>query len=495
MINNVYCVAIDLINADKPPASLAFLAGACEITGKTYETLSLNVELLSNLDTENYNQIYSALKLQKLENQQAVLLPLLKRMVDKICDFNPDCVLISVFSYLQAPLAVAFFQQIRASNFQGHVVVGGPGVAHVNLSGKTNGRAWLEQDLIDSYCLGEGDEVLIQYLQGKRHVIGLNSNKALPENWVPQLTDLDQSAIIPSYKKVATSTYKNLENKSAPIFSISTSRGCVRRCTFCDVGVKWPKFRYRSGAHVAKEILKHHLDVGAVHFTIVDSLINGSLKSFRDFNLEMIKLKNQYPALADFSYNGMFIVRDAQSHPDSYFRIMKEAGCESLALGVETGSDRLRTQMDKKFSIADLDHHLEMCQKYKIGNVFMLFVGYPTETREDFEQTLRMLERYQKYLIDNTIIGINHTGVFAMLPDTPVFFQRDDLGIEIHSDMEDLHLSWSNNKNPDLTIKERIMRDLKLRETALALRYPIPYATRYLEYIKNIDQVSDLVPD
>jgi radical SAM superfamily enzyme YgiQ (UPF0313 family) len=243
---------------------------------------------------------------------------------------------------------------------------------------------------------------------------------------------------------------------------------------------------------VAKEVLKHHLDIGALNFTIVDSLINGSLKSFKDFNHEILELKRQFPSLQEFSYNGMFIVRDARSHPEELFKTMRAAGCESLAIGVETGSDRLRFEMDKKFTNDDLDHHLEMCQKYKIRNTFLTFVGYPTETRDDFEQTLNMLDRYQKYLVDDTIIGINHSGPFNMLVHTPVYDQREDLGIEL---MQDNHrtLSWHNKNNPDLTVKERILRDLMFRKKALDLRYPIPYSQRYLEYLKEID--SSFLPE
>jgi radical SAM superfamily enzyme YgiQ (UPF0313 family) len=298
--------------------------------------------------------------------------------------------------------------------------------------------------------------------------------------------------VLPSYKKIELTSYKNLEGKNSAVFSISTSRGCVRSCSFCDVGKTWKKFRFRSGAHIVSEILKHHQEVGAVHFTIVDSLINGSLKSFRDFNLEMVKIKTTYSSLENFSYNGMFIVRDKKSHPEELFAAMSAAGCESLSLGVETGSDRLRFDMNKKFTNDDLDHHLEMCQKYKIKNFFLTFVGYPTETQEDFDQTLLMLERYQKYLIDDTIVGINHSGVFTLLPDTPAYEHRQLIGVEIIDNDASQVLNWINTNNLNLSIKERILRDLEFRKRALELRYPIPYATRYLEYLTKVH--PDFVP-
>jgi len=483
----VTCISVDLINADKPPAALAFLAGACEKIDVDYHAISLNSEFLKNLSADDYNEIYKNIKLNNLSKFEKQIDPIITLVVTKILDFESDHLLISLFSYAQFELAKFFLRKLKQRQYQGKIVAGGPGVGPVEFSEVSNGRRLIQDDLIDYYCLGEGDEILPGYLQGNINQMGLNSKKSLSEIWVPQIDDLENAYLVPSYKKIEAQFYKNLENKIKPIYSISTSRGCVRRCSFCDVAKTWPKFRFRSGQSVANEILKHHLDVGAVNFTLVDSLINGSLKSFRDFNIEMISLKNQYLSLSDFSYNGLFIVRDHKSHTEDLFRMMKDAGCESLAIGVETGSDRLRFEMNKKFTNQDLDHHLEMCQRYGIKNTLLVFVGYPTETEEDFQDTLDMLIRYQKYLIDDTIIGINHHGIFSILPHTPIFDQREFLGIDLEME-QNRAIAWSNRNNPNLTVKKRVLRDLQLRKTALELRYPIPYSQRYLEYLKDLDQ-------
>jgi anaerobic magnesium-protoporphyrin IX monomethyl ester cyclase len=486
-MKKISCVAIDLINADKPPAGLAFLAGACEVTGKDYTCFSLNSHFLTHLPQEDYFSLYTSLKLGDLDTLTDRCQQVINEVVAKIQDFKSDAVVISVFSYMQIPLSLAFLRKLKQQLPNIPVMAGGPGINHTRADGKTTGKLLLEQNLIDYYCLGEGDEVLPAWLQGDHSLLGLNSRENSHESWVPQIDDLDSKYLIPSYKKIDTVNYHNMENKSSAVFSLSTSRGCVRSCSFCDVGNTWKKFRFRSGHHVAQEILKHHQEVGAVHFTIVDSLINGSLKSFSDFNNEMIKLKQQFPSLKDFSYNGMFIVRDKKSHPESFFETMKKAGCESLAIGVETGSDRLRVDINKKFTNDDLDHHLEMCQRYGIKNNLLTFVGYPTETHEDFQQTLDMLQRYQKYLIDDTIIGINHSGIFGLLPGTPTFEQREEIGIHWeYRDNERMDITWFNVNNPDLTVKERIRRDLTFRRRAAELRYPIPYSMRYLEYMKSI---------
>jgi len=491
MSQRVSCVSIDVINADKPPASLAFMAGACENAAVDYQCFSLNSVLIEQLTKNQYNQLYSNIKLEQLEKSYSIIEPVILAIINQIQKFNTNLILISVFSFMQKHLCEFFLTKIKDICPEIEILAGGPGVG-ATVHSKTIGKHLAEKMLIDFYCLGEGDEILVQFLKGNKQQLGLNHKHDVYESWVPQIDDLDRYSVMPSYKKIKLINYNNLEAKKSAIFSISTSRGCVRSCSFCDIGKTWKKFRFRSGAHVVSEILKHHQEVDAVHFTIVDSLINGSLKSFREFNTEMIKLKNNYSSLQDFSYNGMFIVRDRRSHPEELFANMSLAGCESLAIGVETGSDRLRFDMNKKFTNDDLDYHLEMCQKYKIKNFFLTFVGYATETREDFEQTLNMLERYQKYLLDGTIVGINHSGIFGLMPDTPAYDHRGEIGIEVIDDIDATRINWINHNNPELTIKERVLRDLEFRKKALELRYPIPYATRYLEYLSKIH--PDFVP-
>ena len=499
MNDYVSCVAIDIINYDKPPASLAFLAGACEAADLDYQCFSLNSTLLDNMSIDDYNIVYTKLKLATMDTIPDPALASINSIVDQIAQSNTTIVAVSIFSYLQYPMATVFLKKLKSMLPTVTVIAGGPGLQTNHSPGCTIGKNLLDNDLVDFYCLGEGDEVLVLFLKGNRNILGINGNQDKHETWVPQIDNLDSKYVIPSYKKISLENYQNLENKKSVVFSLSTSRGCVRACAFCDVAKSWPKFRFRKGSSVAKEILQHHRDVGATNFTIVDSLINGSLKSFREFNHEMVKLKEENSSLKDFSYNGMFIVRDQHTHNEDFFRLMKQAGCDSLAIGVETGSDRLRFDMNKKFTNQDLDWHLKMCQRYGIRNNLLMFVGYPTETADDFDQTLSMLERYQKYLIDDTIIGIHHSGIFSILPDTPVFDNKDYIGIAVdekfHIDSGMSQLQWFNHNNPELTVKERILRDLKFRKKAIELRYPIPYVNRYLEYLQHIDKDLFVVSD
>lgn len=487
-----FCLSIDVVNADKPTASLAFLAGVCEAVNIDYECASINSEMLKVLRQSQYQALYESIKLGTEGKWFETIDHAINALVQRIGNYQPDVLLVSFFSFMQLNLGRHFLSQFRAEFPSIEIVAGGPGISVAMDNVQTNGNILCQEGLIDYYVLGEGDEVLPQFLQGQRNLLGLNSASSKFESWVPQIEQLDEKFVVPSYKKIDFSLYHNLEAKPQGVVTINTSRGCVRACTFCDVSKTWPKFRFRSGKKIAEEIVKHWQDTGISNFYISDSLINGSLKSFKDFNREMIALKRQHPGLRDFSYNGMFIVRDRRSHDEELFALMSEAGCESVAIGVETGSDRLRWLLDKKFTNQDLDWHFEMCQKYRIRNALLMFTGHYHETAEDFQQTLDLLTRYQKYLIDDTIIGINFAGTYSMIPGTPDWHDREDAGVEVTQSGADRRINWINNNNPTLTVKERILRDLQFRKHAAKLRYGLPYNRRYLDYLQHID--AGIVP-
>jgi hypothetical protein len=66
------------------------------------------------------------------------------------------------------------------------------------------------------------------------------------------------------------------------------------------------------------------------------------------------------------------------------------------------------------------------------------------------------------------------------------------MGVEIVSEDTDGHINWVSHKNPTLTVKQRVLRDLNFRRHAANLRYGIAYSQRYIEYLKNID--SGFIP-
>jgi hypothetical protein len=265
---------------------------------------------------------------------------------------------------------------------------------------------------------------------------------------------------------------------------ITGSRGCVRRCTFCDVYQKWPKYRWRSGQSIANEIIKLHQTHSVKNFFFTDSLINGNMKSF----MEMCEILAEYRQSNDteITWGGQFIVRKIKSLPADYFTLMGQSGAYNLTVGVESGSDRVREHIKKGFTNQDLDFHMQEFSRHNITCSFLMMIGYPTETKEDFEQTLDMLARYHKYVADGTIMGITLGGTVQLLQDVPLMQMYKDTLFNYPPEQEGQTgiINWTATApNQNLTLAERIRRRLAADLVARPWGWNLASGDRELQFL------------
>jgi radical SAM superfamily enzyme YgiQ (UPF0313 family) len=454
------------------------MAGVCEKVNVEYQAFDLNLEFLKYTNQDIWDQVFLHISVGKnLVELSPYLLDLVDQFLDHVVadinNYSPDCVAITLLTYVQQQWAERFLSRLRPA-FSGMVIAGGPGVCVPNVANKfsttTFGEDLVKEKLLDYYVLGEGDLILEEFFLGNRNLPGLNHAK-VHGIWQPQLDDLDAFAIR-SYKHISFDGYNVYDDKTHRV-SITGSRGCVRRCTFCDVGHMWKKYRYRSGEKIANEILKHHHDTGVTNFWFTDSLINGSLKQFNDLMNQLAKHKQTINSLSNLMYTGQFIIRPKSDHPEKMFQLMNKSGCNQILVGIESGSKEVRDHMDKKFSNEDIDWHFEMCEKYKIKNWVLLITGYPTETEQDHQATLDLLIKNQRYIINHTILGLNLQYLMAILPNTPIEAMMPSLGIHHVDNSHGSYINWLSESNPSLTLSRRYQRFAEIAELAIKLRYNV----------------------
>lgn len=482
-----------LLSLDRPPSALAFLAGVCNANNVSYCVFDLNVFLHQYLGNETWNLAYSVLPILHTEENHSLLEKIksgIQHAVESEVFVNSefDTCAVTLFSYQQILITQLFLQALR-EKFHFEILIGGPGVSYQIESDKTVGKWLLEQKLVDYYILGEGDYVFDNFLKNKID-LGVNYESTALETWAIQIDNLD-NCIVPTFKDFDFGNYdfETLGDRELPI---TGSRGCVRRCTFCDVGHIWKKFRFRSAKHIIQEICQHHKETGITNFVFTDSLINGSLKQFTDL---MTQLSDEQFTKYKFKFKGQFIIRPSTQHPEHLFALMASAGFDILQIGIESGSDQLREHMGKKFSNSDIDYHLEMCSKYRIKNTFLMMTGYPTETLWDHNQTVKMMRDYQKYLINDTIINMVLAQPFALLKNTPLDKMKVELGI--HDENYTTHL-FKVSTNPELTVTERFRRYIELKKLMIELNYPNYYQDltgirTQIDNLKNSNHVVEFV--
>lgn len=391
--------------------------------------------------------------------------------VRELIKINPSHFFISVFTW-QAQRFVRDFLSILRHNTSAKILVGGQGIGEIREQTSWIGRPIYAEKLkqlglIDHWIKGDAETTIPLICQGIYSGPGIDTDtyanwSTLKENPIPDFDDLD------------ISVYHN--GLPGGIIPLEISRGCVRSCNFCDWVTSGGGFRTKTGLQMFKEV-KHYVEKYNVkNFYFNDALINGSIKEFNKFNqllVEYYKKKN-WPDRS-INYSGHFIIRGPQhGWKKEDIELMGKAGAYSMVVGVETGSDQVRQAMNKGYSTADLDYNMEEFIKHGIKLYMLMMIGYPTETRKDFDETLDLLKRYQKYVAGGHISGVNLGQTFIIEEGAPIFYKPEQLDlVGVNGSDQPRDVFWMNPQNPELTYKERIKRRIEAQELVTKLGYPI----------------------
>lgn len=455
-------VTIPILDAVKPPGVLPILAACCETAGVDYEILDLNLWAFKNLPEAVMDQIGSDFHLSETtESLRSSWQKIFAKLHQKVLEYQPNLIAMSVFSYLQIVPAYNGLKYLR-THCNGNpltTVLGGLGVSSKNIEitgNKTFGEYALHHGMTDFYISGEGELSFVQLLKGNFNFPGINGMPA------QQIMDLDQLPS-PNYTKIDANEYFSVR----PAISLIGSKGCVRSCSFCDVPYYWKNYVFRSGEKIADDMYSIWLQTGADRFDFSDSLINGSIKNFRAMNRRLIELKTTNSKFRP-SYTGQFICRPIGQMKFEDYVDAKNAGIETLVVGIEHFSHEVRKHMKKHFDNAAIDWHFQTCARLGIQNVLLLLSGYLTEQKEDHQLQIEYLKRYQPYALTRIIYSINiHITGLILTPHTP-------LADFVHQHYPDVDINtpdWVIPDNPELTAKERLRRGVEVAYTAAHLGY------------------------
>lgn len=402
---------------------------------------------------------------------------LLDDWTQQIIKLNPDYVGISVFSYNSQRGTAILATKIKNANPKIKIFIGGGGIAtDFNFP-----KHCIEEKIIDAYIRGEGELSSIEYLKGNLNYPGING---LPPKQIDDIEDL----AYPDYSDYELQTYEN--KKGLIALPITGSRGCVRHCTFCDIASMWPKYRYRSGESIADEI-KYQVNKHRVRaFRFTDSLINGSMKAFRDMTKHLSEFRLGLKSEDRFIWDSHFIVRSQSQMPPEDFKMMADSGAGTLLIGVESGSPSVREHMKKGYSDEDLHYSLEQIFKNNIKVRFLMIIGYPTETKKDFQMTLDFFDRYKDYAKSGLVEEVNLGLTLNLLPNTPLYDNAEKFGL----DTTKQHINdWICTQNPTLDFKERLKRRIIAQHYVEELGYKVFESKNYARALAIAwSQVSNL---
>lgn len=466
-------LTIPRVAAIRPAAAPAIIKSIFKLHNLASKILDLNVDYFTtfkdSIDSEIFREIdeFLFIKNKTLSTTAKNTFDnFMIKWINIIVDLNPNKLFISVFSW-QAQRFVEEFLKIFRQQSNIEIIVGGQGLIREengSYSSRPEFAHYLKNNgLIDHWIRGEAETTIPEIIRGNYYAPGIDTDflatrSNVQEHVYMDFTDFDISQYQSGYE--------------TGVLPMETSRGCVRNCVFCDIPTMAGGFRFKRGDRLAAEMIHYYETYGVRNYFFHDALCNGSVRDFRQFNQALVDYyrKNNLPNRY-FTYSSHAIVHSKKAFKPSDFKAMAEAGAETMVIGVETGSDRIRAHMQKGYIGEDLDYNMEQYSKNKMQIYLLIIVGFPTETDQDFQATLDMLTRYQHYVADGTIIGVNLGTTLTIEEGTEMYERPTTLRIVGVEGKRPQGTNWICEDNPDLTYKKRIMRRIQAQEHAINLGY------------------------
>lgn len=177
---------------------------------------------------------------------------------------------------------------------------------------------------------------------------------------------------------------------------VSIMYGCDNFCTYCVV----PYLRGRERSRLPEDIIDEVRELGRKGYkevTLLGQNVNSygkGLEQSADFP-SLLRLANDVP--------GIERIRFVTSHPRdlsegliSAIRALPKV-CECLHLPVQSGSDRILASMNRKYTRNEYLDKIGRLRDSVSGLALTtdIIVGFPGETEQDFEMTVKLLEEVQ----------------------------------------------------------------------------------------------------
>ena len=319
---------------------------------------------------------------------------------------------------------------------------------------------------IDVVVRGEGEESVTEIVQGQpsESIAGItwknrkgqvikNPARALVKNIDPLYIDYE---LLPDMSLYKPDIEAPIDLKKLKTAYMIESRGCPFKCTYC-ANQHWQGlWRAVSPARTVEKMShlvdKYHIE----YFRFYDDLFTADKKRVLEFCriLKQRKLGVRFRVL----------IRGNTSR--DILEALKEAGCESVGLGIESGSDKMLKKIRKGVTRRQIINTIGICKELKLWVVGSFIVSLPSEGKKDFRETLSLASLPDTFM----------TNVLHLFPGTPLF---DEL--KTRGEMNDQIWFDRRREGSIFYCKENFSSaGLRLNEAVWLARY-----TKYYAWIRN----------
>ncbi|MDB5273960.1 MAG: B12-binding radical protein [Chitinophagaceae bacterium] len=247
----------------------------------------------------------------------------------------------------------------------------------------------------DFIVMGEGEKTLRQLtkalLAGVTNDYSLIDGLTYQENGQLKTTakrnvinNLDELPL-PAWDVIDIDQYKYRWLRKHGYFSLNmvTTRGCPYKCNWCAKPIYGNRYNSHSPQRIVDELeqLIEHFHPDHIWFSDdIFGLKPGWIREFASLaNDKKLQFKFKIQSRADLLVQ------------EETVKALADAGCQTVWIGTESGSQKILDAMDKGITVEQIYKATELLRKYHIDPCFFLQFGYLGETLKDIELTIKMI--------------------------------------------------------------------------------------------------------
>lgn len=308
----------------------------------------------------------------------------LKQTLDKIKNFKPDILILTTtpIDRWECPHTHLdkIFKLINLVDVKNKILVGSHGTVSPD---------WIfSQSKIDFIVRGEPEIVvdnLVNALKNKtnlKDILGISYrqlDKIFNNPDAPRNENLD-TLPFPAYDLLPMQKYSSGEFDS-PFSIMLTSRGCPYTCIYCLKAMSAGKYLTQSPERVLAEIehLIKNFKIKSIYFQDWEFCVD----NYRVEKIcQLILDKN-----LKFNWGCNARADDLVRSPD-LLKLMKQAGCQRINLGLESASDKVLTKINKKMSVDQLQQAVDLLTVNNLQAGYYVLLNCPGETHTSLRETI-----------------------------------------------------------------------------------------------------------
>ncbi|MFC2066188.1 B12-binding domain-containing radical SAM protein [Chloroflexota bacterium] len=317
---------------------------------------------------------------------------------------KPDIVGIQAMTFTLVDV-IATAKIVKRVNKDIKVVLGGP---HVNIY--PNETIGIPE--VDYLILGEGEITFAELIQNPgnterlkkiRGLVFKEGEKVVNTGLRKLIDDLD-TIPFPARHLTPYKKYYSLLAKRPPVTTMMTSRGCPYKCLFCDRPHLGKKFRARSAKNVVDE-MENCVDMGIKELLLYDDTFAVNRQRVLDICAEILT-------------RGLDVGWDIRTRVDNVdkelLEKLREAGCERIHYGVESGNPEILKILRKGITVEQSREAFKLTKDIGIKTLAYFMIGSPRETKSQILETIEFAKKLEPDFV--------HFSVTTPYPATPLYY-------------------------------------------------------------------------